>query len=133
MHIAVKKIPGRFSDKAFFNHSPGIREMKLENMSTCFDIKTDGDRILHGTVVHGVKLIIVLGVKRKPFGKFHASTRTDGKNIIRILLCDNGISVDERWGDLQGKGRRKFPGEDRLIGVRHSRVSIRLTSRVSRL
>ena len=133
MDITVKKIAGRFGDKTFFNHSPGIREVKLENVSACFDIKTDGDRILDGTVVHGVKLIIVLGVKRKSFSKFQPPSGPEGENIVRILLFDNGISVDERWGDLQGKRRRKFPGDDHLIGVRQSRVSIRLTSRVSGL
>lgn len=97
MDITIEEITGRFSNETFFNHRPRIGEVKLKNVTTGFDVKANGDSILHDGVVRPMKLVIILRIKRNALGEFDPPA--DAKRIHHILIAsfDHGVTVYHGW------------------------------------
>ena len=66
MDITIEKVAGGLGDEAFFDHTTGIGEMQLKNVSPCLNVKPDRERIRKRVSV-SVELIVIFRVQRQAF------------------------------------------------------------------
>ena len=97
MNVSIEEISGGLGNESFFNHSSGVGEVQLKDVTTGFNIKADRDSVLHNTVGRAVKLSIIFRVERNARCEFDSSSGAEAIYDIGVRDFSHRVAMYDRW------------------------------------
>lgn len=104
LYFPFAPLPCRFRKEGPFIHSQGVAKMKLKNVATGFNIKSDGEGVPGTVGLIGVNAIQVVRSERNAVAKPYTSTYTNGYQVTWISKIRYQVSMEHGRHHLQGDG-----------------------------
>ena len=109
--VAIAEVAFGFGDEGAFGQSAGVGKYKLENMPACFNIDSKAQRIVRGICFRNFQPVIVFTGKSDTFCDFETPAHAECELVIVFESLIDGVLVDKRGRDLQGKARTELSGD----------------------